>query len=371
MPQRIYTLGYTLVLSLLLGSVSGCAYIGNKLNWPSSQSRSTSSGIAPEPPQIRAQQVAANVRTDAPTRYVVKKGDTLWDISTRFLRDPFYWPEIWDINRQVKNPHLIYPGDILLLEWVNGVPKVRRQDDLGPRIRLSDNAIPIINPELLAPFLRGPRLVEPGELEAAPYLLQTVNEHLLASANDEVYVRRLNDRQNRFWQLLRRKQNYFDPETGELLGVEATYIGDGLLQKRGDPGIILLTKTLREGRSGDQFLPPPLSPVDLQLSPSAPAVEINGQIISAYDGAANVGQYQIVTLNRGTREGLVAGNILDADKRGALVPDETASPVSPMVQLPSQPAGLLLVFKTYQRFSYALVMQADRPLSVGDLVRNP
>ncbi len=374
-----------LALSLLLGaaalSVGGCVTDGSgRFNWPSgkkdpSATPQATSPVAASVPTQQSQQVAtkvaASVRSDAPTRYVVRRGDTLWDISKRFLRDPFYWPEIWNINRQIENPHLIYPGDVLLLEWVNGQPRIRLENDLGPRVRISDNAIPIINPELLAPFLRGPRLVEPGELEAAPYLLQTVNEHLLASANDEVYVRRLDNTPTRFWQLLRRNREYLDPETGELLGIEAIYIGEGLLQQHGDPGIILLTSTTREGLRGDKFLPPPISPPDLRLSPSAPDNIITGQIISAYDGINNVGQYQIVTLNRGEREGLVAGNILAADKRGGVVLDETADPVSPRVLLPNDPAGLLLVFKTYQRFSYALVMQADRPLAVGDIVRNP
>ena len=387
----------TAVASSMLALVVACA--------SSPQQTVAVSQPAPLPPigpsgQVPDAMLAATVRSNAPTRYVVRKGDTLWDIANYFFRDPWLWPEIWQINRYIKNPHLIYPGDILELDWVNGRPILRLgagSSRLQPRVRTTPlgDAIPAIPPELIRPFLRGPRLVDETELESAPYLLATVDEHLLAAENDLVYVRRLGPRPLGAWDVVRRGEAYVDPDTNETLGIEAIFIGNARLDREGDPGVALMTDTVREGRAGDRFLPPAEELMNLRLVPRAPDVPIAGQIISVYEGVFNIAQYEIVTINRGKRDGLLPGHVLAVDRRGARIEDPWANSRDPAttefktvrtrsnvgrvtgevgheyVTLPDEQAGVLLVFYSYERFSYGLIMSARRPMRVFDKVRNP
>ncbi len=322
-----------------------------------------------------------------PDVYTVVKGDTLWDISGKFLSRPWLWPEIWQINPQIENPHLIYPGDQIALIYVDGQPRLSLTrgdagrtfrmspgpggtERLSPKIRATPivSAIPTIALDSIQSFLVQNRVVEPVVLEAAPYVLQGESERLVLGAGDRVYVRgELVDSES--YTLVRKGPLYVDPDTEEVLGREATYIGLGSATAQEGPiATFALASTREEVQIGDRVLPTEERKVDSNFFPSAPESDVRGQIISVFDGVTQVGQYDVVVLNRGQREGMEVGNVLAIYKRGALARDRIARET---IRLPSERAGLLMVFRTFEKLSYGLVLSADRPLAIYDEIRNP
>jgi hypothetical protein len=326
--------------------------------------------------------LAQYLQPDHPESYTVVKGDTLWDISGRFLQKPWLWPELWRNNPQIENPHLIYPGDIVHLVWVDGEPRLDLQrgapgyrmspgtDKLEPQVRATplESAIPAIRLDAIEGFLVQNRVVMPEELQAAPYVLQGESERLVMGAGDSLYVRGVLPA-NESLSLVREGPVYVDPVTGEVLGMEATFVGlgDTISQER-DVATVRLTQSREQVRIGDRVLPTEERRVDATFFPSAPAGEVVGQIISVFGGVAHIGQYDVVVLNRGEREGIEVGNTLAIYKLGAVAPDPVTREA---VQLPSERAGLLMVFRTFEKLSYALVLQTDQPLAIYDEVRNP
>jgi hypothetical protein len=324
------------------------------------------------------------LKSDHPDVYTVVKGDTLWDISGTFLERPWLWPEIWRINPQIDNPHLIYPGDRIRLVWTDGQPGLHLErgdagrtvrlspgtEKLGPKIRSEplESAIPAIPLDAIQGFLVQNRIVDPETLAGAPYVVQGESERLVLGAGDRLYVRGMLPESESF-NVVRRGPLYVDPDTKEVLGREATYIGLGqAVAQDGDVATMLMTDTREEVQIGDRVLPTEERRVDSTFFPSAPDGRINGQIISVFGGVTQVGQYDVVVLNRGEREGLVAGNVLAIYKRGALARDRVANQT---IRLPSERAGLLMIFRTFEKLSYGLVMVTERPLAVFDEVRNP
>lgn len=325
------------------------------------------------------------LKADHPDVYEVVKGDTLWDISGRFLERPWLWPEIWRINPQIDNPHLIYPGDSIALVWVDGQPQLtlRRGDasrtykmtpsdtvSLKPQIRSTplESAIPAIRLDAVQGFLVQNRIVDPDELSGAPYVVQGDSERLVLGAGDRVYVRGVLPDSESF-NVVRRGPTYVDPDTGEVLGQEATYIG--LAQAVGqDEDIATMTvqSSREEVQIGDRVLATEERRVDSTFFPSAPAEETSGQIISVFGGVSQVGQYDVVVINRGEREGLEVGNVMAIYKRGALARDRIANET---IRLPSERSGLLMIFRVFEKLSYGLVLVTERPLSVSDEIRNP
>jgi len=343
-----------------------------------------------------AQSVELN--PDAPTRYVVKKGDTLWDISTHFLVEPWRWPEIWQINPQVRNPHLIYPGDELALFYRDGQPVVqitrrgepgeagegvvRRQ--VGPRtVKLSpqarvtdrDDAIPTIPIDVLRPFLDRPRVLGQGDFEAAPYIVSVGRENLLASIGQRVFVMGLEPEQGTRFGVFRRGQVYQDPSRDdEILGYEAIHVADAVVEKSGDPATVLLLTNTKEVRAGDRLFPVSEDRVVTNFMPRAPKEAIDALIISVVDGVTQIGENDIVVLNRGTRDGMAEGLVLGIFQSGDRVQDlwaeqDRATPV--YVELPELRAGTIMVFRPFERVSYALVMRATRAMHLLDAVKNP
>ncbi len=325
------------------------------------------------------------LRDDHPDVYTVVKGDTLWDISGKFLERPWLWPEVWRINPQIENPHLIYPGDRIALVWVDGQPQLRLErgdagrtvrmtpsssESLQPRVRATplESAIPAIRLDAIQGFLVQNRVVEPGVLEAAPYVVQGESERIVLGAGDRVYVRgRLPDSES--FSIVRRGPLYVDPETNEVLGREATYIGLGqAVAQEGDIATMFVDSTREEVQVADRILPTEERRLQSTFFPSAPSAEVNGQILSVFGGVTQVGQFDVVVINRGEREGLEAGNVMAIYKRGALARDRVANET---VRLPSERAGLLMVFRTFEKLSYGLVLETDRALAVNDQVRNP
>jgi hypothetical protein len=333
-----------------------------------------------------------------PDTYTVVKEDTLWDISATFLKDPWYWPEIWYVNPQVKNPHLIYPGDILNLVYIDGKPRVevtrgsevtRSGDDgrLSPSVRVSniDSAITSIAFKDIQPFLSGGMMMDKKEADSLPYIV-ALRDHLVAGAGHEVYVRGLDEAEplGSEYLVLNIDEELEDPETGETLGYEVLYIGVGELRAKGDPDTVFLTKTNREAIRGDRIRPADLK-LPMNFFPSAPEQAIDGQIISVVDGLSRIGQYQMVMINRGANQGLEAGNVLKVWQKGRTVRDNINNSGAlkgsisssgygfggEKVTLPENKAGTLMVVKAYEKISYALVMEAELEMRVNDYVRNP
>lgn len=325
------------------------------------------------------------LRADHPEVYTVVKGDTLWDISGRFLERPWLWPEIWRVNPQIENPHLIYPGDRIALVWVDGQPQLHLErgdagrtyrmtpsdsDSLSPRVRATplESAIPAIRLDAIQGFLVQNRVVGPEELEQAPYVVQGESERLVLGAGDRLYVRgSLPDSES--FNIVRRGPLYVDPETKEILGREATYIGIGQARAQNDDIATMFVSSSREEvQIGDRILPTEERRVESTFFPSAPHDEIRGQLISVFGGVSQVGPYDVVVINRGEREAIEVGNVLAIYKRGALARDRVANET---IRLPSERAGLLMVFRTFEKLSYALVLETERPLAIYDEVRNP
>ncbi|MDH5190344.1 MAG: LysM peptidoglycan-binding domain-containing protein [Gammaproteobacteria bacterium] len=317
------------------------------------------------------------LKADHPDRYVVVKGDTLWDISARFLENPWKWPEIWHVNTQIKNPHLIYPGDVIALTWKDGKPRLeiqrgRQTIKLSPNVRESriESAIPTIPVDAIRQFMNSNRIVGKDEIDNAAYILSLASDHLIGGEGIEVFVRnrKKEDATSRY-EVLRANKPFIDPVSGEEIGYEALYLGDSEMQAEGDPARFMLTQTRREVLKGDRLLPMKDEAIHHYYTPRSPSNQIEGRIISVVDGVNQVGSYQVVAINKGETDGLNSGNVLAIYQTGEQVRDSMNK--NEMVKLPNERAGLLMVFRTYERVSYALVMEAIKPIHVLDTVVNP
>lgn len=324
---------------------------------------------------VLANEVALN--PDHPDRYVVVKGDTLWDISAKFLQYPWHWPEIWQVNPKVENPHLIYPGDELTLVYRDGRPVLelsrgQQTYKLSPEMReiRMDEAIHTIPLSIIRPFLTKPRVVGAEVLDAAPYVVATSDERLLSGAGDVVYAKGIIDPEQNEFNVFRGGKIYFDPNTGEELGVEAIYTGDATVKEPGEISTLELTYTNREVMVGDRLLPVEDEDFELNFIPRAPSQPMEGMIISVFDGVSQVGQYQIIVLNLGTRDGLESGHVLSVYKAGKTIRDAVSEDRKAMVTLPDEHAGEALVFKLYEKVSYAIVMKATTSMHLFDKVRS-
>jgi hypothetical protein len=325
------------------------------------------------------------LRPDHPDTYTVVKGDTLWDISGKFLTKPWLWPELWRANPQIENPHLIYPGDTIRLVYIDGQPALvldrgapgrtyqaspSTDQKLEPRIRATPlvNPIPAIDLSAIEAFLVQNRVVKPEELEAAPYVVQGESERLVVGGGDRVYVRgSLLD--NESYSFVRKGPLYRDPQSNELLGQEATYIGlCRSVAVEGDIATMLVISSREEVQIGDRVMPTEERAVESTFFPSAPAKAVDGEIIAVTSGVTQVGQYDVVVIDRGERDGLVNGNVLAIYKRGALAKDRIANET---IRLPSERAGLMMIFRVFEKMSYGLVLTTERPLAVFDEVKNP
>ncbi len=313
-----------------------------------------------------------------PDHYVVKKGDTLWDISDMFLNSPWLWPEIWYANPQVSNPHLIYPGDELTLVYVDGQPRLQisrrgqRTVKLSPRARAEslDNAIPTIPLDAIQQFLSKPLVVGENELANAAYVVSSAGEHLITGAGDHIYLRGIKDEASRGYNLFRPGDTYTDPDSGEILGYEAIYLGEGNVTRPGDPTTIKLTHTTREINIGDRSLPMPEEIAQPYFKPHAADSALEGTIISVLDGVTQIGQYQVIVINRGKRENVDVGTVFAVEQTGELIRDQVSTKHE-LVKLPDEKAGLMMVFRTFDKVSYGLVLKATQALHVGDKVVAP
>lgn len=325
------------------------------------------------------------LKSDRPESYVVQKGDTLWDISGMFLSDPWLWPDIWHINPQIINPHLIYPGDKLALVQVDGQTKVtvaergpvKIQDTGGaikmlPEVRTSpvDLAIPAIPLEKINAFLSKSRLLNSAkELEDAPYVLAGQERRIVSGAGDRMYARGSFNENDKVFGVYRAGDVYVDPETKEVLGMQARDIGTVRIASLDDDvATLIVNRSNEEIRVSDRLLVSEEQTLTSTFIPKAPAEKIRGQIIGVEGAVRNAGNMSVVVINRGKREGLQAGDVLEVAKAGETVRDRVKNQV---VQLPDQKAGLLMVFRVFDKMSLGLILQTSVPLSTGDRVRNP
>lgn len=317
---------------------------------------------------------------DHPNRYVVQPGDTLWDIASTFLKDPWYWPEIWYVNPDIENPHLIYPGDVLELVWIDGEPRLRMARGsayrLSPQARVTplDQAVRSIPYEEIAAFLSEGLVLEKEQIEGLPYILATREKHLIAAAGNQIYVRGGDPAQpGTRYSIVHVGDELVDPDDNEVVGYQGIYVGEGALARGGDPATISLTETNREALRGDRLLPVQID-IPLNFFPKSPDTDIDGRIISVVDGVSQIGQYMVVVLNRGARDGLAPGHVLTVFQAGEVVRDPFADGSmfsGEQVKLPDEQAGTVMIFKVYDRIAYALVMEATSAIHVLDAVRNP
>lgn len=333
---------------------------------------------------------------NAPDQYVVKTGDTLWDISKVFLKEPWYWPEIWYVNPQIANPHLIYPGDVLKLVYIDGQPRLTVAERggetvergtggkrLSPEVRRSplSQSITAIPYDIVASFMGRPTLLTKDQVKTAPYVVAMRDSHMIGAIGNEVYARGIADAaaETRF-SVIHVEEELRDPDNKALLGYSGMYVGSGPVATEGDPAKLVMTDSTREVLQGDKVFPESVD-VNVDFVPHAPTAEIDAAIIAVRSHTV-MGQYQVVALNRGSAAGLEPGHILAAYQRGGIVRDtfkegglgsrrSRSSSFGNNVQLPDERAGMLMVFKAFENMSYALVMETTHEIRQGDRAKNP
>jgi len=344
-------------------------------------------------------QAEVELKPNHPDVYVVKKSDTLWDIAATFLSKPWLWPEIWQANPQVTNPHLIYPGDVLSLVYIDGKPQIVMKKGiikLSPQMRelSKGDAIYSLPLAVIEPFLVGARVVDEEQLDTAPYLVATDGDRLVASMGTRFYARGITDENvKNGYAIFKKGKEFRDPVTDEMLGFEAVHLGEAAFARAGDPATLDITKSLEEIRVGDRMLPINEEQLLPFFFPHRSSSDIEGQILSVYEGVTQIGQYNVVVLNRGTREGVEVGHVLTVWHKGEIVKDAVARErrrnskdynilkefgetvnggnKNDLITLPDEEAGEVMVFRTFEKVSLALVVKATRPLHVLDRVKNP
>jgi hypothetical protein len=342
-------------------------------------------GPAPAPAETH-DEGGSHLAANAPESYVVKHGDTLWGIAKVFLRDPWYWPEIWQVNPQIQNPHLIYPGDTLRLVYIDGKPRivVQRGDAARVMARVRsqplESAVTTIPYETIAAFMSKPSVLDGNEIKHAAYVMASLDDHAAIAEGNTIYARgfgtpaQIGMRYN----IVRVGDPLRDPDDNEVLGYDGVFTGAGRVTRLGDPVTLIMTQSNRESETGDKVLPSNVD-VELDFVPSSPKTKINGRIMAVSDGVTVIGQYEVVVINRGARDGLVPGNVLAVFQAGEVVKDEakhgflsgTSKAFEQKVRLPDERNGTFLVFKTFDRMSFGLIMEAKNLIRVADRVENP
>lgn len=359
------------------------------------------------------------LKSKHPDRHVVVKGDTLWGISGRFLKDPWQWPKVWKLNRsQIKNPHLIYPGDVVFLDMSSGSPQLRLLRETitlqpgaveEPLDKVAISTIPL---NVIAPFLSQPLIIEKDQLATSPRILAGQDDRVVLSPGTRVYINKIEEGDGLNWYVYRPSDSLIDPDTKEILGVEATYLGDLKVTKFGEPASADITKAKEEIFTKDRLVPTGDSVVT-NFVPHAPDSAISGRIINIYGGVAEAGPESIVSISRGAADGLEVGHVLAINRYGRVIkdpefqkdkevnskpklkelnfdvthdaegkpivnfkkePENTTGKLvlePGMVKLPDERIGLLMVFRVFDRVSYALVMQATQPINKLDSVNTP
>jgi LysM repeat protein len=350
------------------------------------------------------------LRGDHPDTYTVRRGDTLWAISAKFLAKPWLWPEIWQANPQVQNPHLIYPGDVLNLSLADGTPRLR----LSPGVRESEDAVPAIPLSELRMFLKDTRVIESNALSDAPYVVGFEEAQLRGTVGQNIYVRKLAAQPGQRWAIVRPSHVFRgydekrDGTGGELiahrldsdvnmvaspwredfrndghygrgrdLGVEVTVVGTAEVLRGGDPSTLLLLDATREIRQGDRLLPIDEHPYDPYYYPHPPkALPNDARVIAFTDALSAAGSRQVVALSIGARDGVENGQVYAVFQPGESIHDDVAGSTFQRslghdVTLPDEFAGHVMVFRTFDRVSYGLIMDGLKPVTIGAKLQLP
>ena len=394
---RFLPLKLVLVLSMVLG---GCAETPDDDGWEEEEPVVVETILPPAEPVKHEVELKPNY----PEKYVVVKGDTLWDISASFLKDPWKWPRLWHFNPHIANPHLIYPGDILTIVFINGhpvmqitrdgqtfgpnkdagadsslPPEVLKSGQRYPTVKLSpqireiglDEAIPTISINVIGPFLSRPRGMGEGELEMAPYVMDNDEHRLLSGDGFKVYARgfKENELQGNYV-VVRAGEVYRNPDNwDDVLGYEAIYLGEAKLNRVGDPVTMAITNSKREILRGDRLVPKGDEVIQHSFTPRAPAHKVKGRIIAVPGGVSMIGQYQVVVIDLGRQDDVLPGHVLAINQSGDEVEDQVVK--GEKVTLPTERAGVAMIFRVFDRVSYALVMDATRTMKKLDEVTNP
>ena len=355
------------------------------------------------------------IKPDAPDRYVIVPGDTLWGISERYTDSPWRWPELWNMNKeQIRNPHLIYPGHVILLDRERGrltiaqpgtepspagTPQDTPQDTpqgtakpgttprgappsgstrIGPRVRaesLAKQEIPSIPPAAIEPFLTRPLVIEPDGLDKAPTIIATQSDRVLLAVGNSAYVRGIGPSKDETWYVYRKGSALVDPDTNKTLGYEAIYLGTAQLTRPGEPATVVLTSAVQEVGAGDKLVAA-ARPQPVNYAPHAPNAQIRGRVMAIYGGVGKVGEagpQQVISINRGRADGIESGHVLALYTLGGTVRDTTKArgAKEAEIRLPDERAGLAFVFRVFDRVSYALIMHVTKPISPLDVVQTP
>ena len=327
------------------------------------------------------------LKEGAPDIYTVVKGDTLWEISGKFLESPWRWPEIWDLNKdQIKDPHWIYPGDVITLDKSGANPRLRllrngqevtdggvgSAEKYGPRVRgeaLEAGAIPSIRAQDIEPFLAKPLFIQEGALDAAPVILASEDNRVIVGKGNIAYIEGIDSSKGRDWQIYRPGKKLYDPENDRVvLGVEAVYVGDAYVKRFGEPSTADIVRSKFEVNRGDRLINTE-EQAYVAYVPHAPDKMIKARIVSAYNSVNEVAQNSIITINRGKRDGMEIGHVLAAYRNGQWVKSELKP--GKKVKLPDERVGLIFVFRVFDNLSYALVLQSTRQFNLGDVVQTP
>ncbi len=341
------------------------------------------------------------LKENAPDSYVVQKGDTLWSIATKFLKDPWRWPELWRLNQeQIRNPHEIVPGSTIVLDRTgtgpggDGQPQVRLEQQqpqqrlelgrgggterLSPKIyseHLAADAIPSIPAHVIEPFLTQPLVIENAGLAKAPRIIATEESRVYLGRGGIAYVTGFPRTDEEMWQVYRQGRPLIDPDNNRTLAYEAVYLGTARITRPGDPATVEIVSSKQEISTGDRLIAAG-KPTPVKYAPHSPTKPIKGRVIGLYDGltTAEGGPYSIISINRGARDGLEHGHVLALYRRGARIADPESGRSrdnSPTFQLPDERYGLVFVFRIFDNVSYGLVMESSRQLAPGDVVQTP
>ncbi len=315
------------------------------------------------------------IAADAPERHIVVPGDTLWGIAAKFLKDPFRWPELWKMNaEQVKNPHRIFPGQVVILDLSGDQPQLKLGIvKLQPQVRVEQisKEIPAISPQVIEPFLAQPLVIDAAGFDQAPRIVATQENRVHAGNGDQIYVSGA-DPKVKSWQIFRPGKPFVDPDSNEVLGLEAIFLGNAraLGGSAEDVTIMEITSVKQEIGRGDRLVPAG-RPEIASYMPHLPTQDIQGRILALYGGVGEGGRHSIVSLSRGQRDGLEMGHVLAIYRAGAEVTNRFEDDKPQTHQLPDERYGLIFIFRVFDRVSYALVMDAARPVVPGDKVRKP
>ena len=332
-----------------------------------------------------------DIKGDAPQSYTVVKGDTLWGISGKYLDKPWQWPDLWEGNPQIANPHLIYPGDILSLYYVDGQPRLgitqhsnqqpaamlpsgeRATVKLSPQIHASpiNDAIPVIPVEAIQQFLHKLSVLDKTTFESAPYVIRSQEGRIIAAQGDRIYVKGELNSGDRHFQIYHLADPIKDPATGNIIGHEGKFVGDAKLDRIGDPSTLIMTSSAREVVVGDRVVARDPTKALNNFNPKVPDQQVNGQILNIVDGVGILGRFQAVIINLGTADGLSRGHVLSAFTKGETINDSVSAQRNDTVTLPDERSGTLMVIEAFENLSYALAMESRLVMRVLDEVRTP